>query len=211
MEQRTVHLFVFDTFADWEPVFAIAEIHSGRFAVQPGRYRVKTVGSSMAPVVSFGGVTVLPDMVLADLTPPQSAMLILPGSDAWVAGKHTEALEKAQTFLAAGVPVAAICGATVGLARAGILDDRQHTSDAPVVLQATNYQGAPYYRDEPAVTGGDLITAGGTAPLEFAYHILKRLGVYDTPTLDAWYGLYKTGEPQYFFALQQRMMERNAA
>ena len=112
-----------------------------------------------------------------------------------------EAAQKAKEFLASGVPVAAICGATAGLARAGILDDRRHTSNALAYLEITNYQGAALYQDEPAVTDGHLITAGSTAPLDFAYHIFKKLDLYAPETLEAWYGLFKTGEASYFFKL----------
>ena len=49
---------------------------------------------------------------------------------------------KAAEFLDAGVPVAAICGATAGLAAEGLLDDRRHTSNAAEFLAATGYGGA---------------------------------------------------------------------
>ncbi|MFL5629164.1 MAG: type 1 glutamine amidotransferase family protein, partial [Ktedonobacteraceae bacterium] len=185
MEQQTVHLFVFDTLSDWEPVYAIAAINNPAFQAHPGRYRVKTVGLSREPVTTIGGVTILPDMSLDELEPAQSAMLILPGGAGWEKGEHAEALEKAKQFLAAGVPVAAICGATVGLALAGILDEKQHTGNSPDELKATNYRGEAFYQHQLAVTDGNVITAGATAPVDFAYHILKKLEVYTTQVLEA--------------------------
>jgi putative intracellular protease/amidase len=202
MEQRTVHLFVFDTLSDWEPGYAIAGLNNPAFQSHPGRYRVKTVGVTTTPVTTIGGMRILPDMALHDLEPAQSAMLILPGGGGWDDGQHSEVIEKAQLLLAAGVPVAAICGATAGLARAGILDAIPHTSNALEYLLATNYRGAACYQQQPAVTAGNLITASGTAPLEFACQIFQKLEVYSAETLEAWYGLYKTGDPAYFFALQ---------
>lgn len=68
-------------------------------------------------------------------------MLILPGGKLWDDGKNMEAVEAAKTVLASGGAVAAICGATVGLARGGLLDDRKHTSNAREYLQATHYKG----------------------------------------------------------------------
>ena len=64
-----------------------------------------------------------------------------------------------------------------------------------------NYTGEKYYKQEPAVTDGNLITASGIAPLEFAVHVLKALDVFSTKTLDAWYNLYKTQASKYFFEL----------
>jgi putative intracellular protease/amidase len=99
--------------------------------------------------------------------------------------------------------VAVICGATAGLARAGILDEVRHTSNAQIYLQWTNYGGTALYQDAPSVTYGNVITAGATAPIEFAYHIFKKLNIYTDPILEAWYGLYKTGDLVYFFELQK--------
>jgi len=203
MERQTVHLFVLNTLADWETGYAIAGINNPLWQAQPGRYQVATVGASGKPVRTIGGVTILPDMTLDDLAPAQSAMLILPGGDTWDADENSAVAARVREFLAAGVPVAAICGATAFLARAGILDERRHTSNAPEYLRATGYGGEALYQDQPAVTDGDLITATSTAPVDFAYQIFKRLAVYDTRTLEAWYGLFKTGDPSYFFALQQ--------
>lgn len=211
MEQRTVHLFVFDTLSDWEPGFAIAGINEPQFGPPPPPYRIETVGLSTRPVRTMGGVTILPDITLDTLEPAQSAMLILPGGTAWDASQNTEAVEKARAFLAAGVPVAAICGATAGLARGGLLDDKPHTSNAREYLQTTNYQGEAYYQDQPAVTDGNLITASGISPVDFAYHIFKKLGVYPDEVLEAWYGLFKTGDPKYFFAIERLEREGRVA
>jgi putative intracellular protease/amidase len=193
MKPQTVHLYVFDTLADWETGYAIAGLNS-----QSERYRVVTVGERKAPVRTTGGVAILPDMALDELEPAHSAMLILPGGDAWDMGKNTAALECARRFLAAGVPVAAICGATAGLARAGLLDDVKHTSNALAYIQATNYRGAALYQEQPAVSDGNLITASSTAPVDFAYQIFKKLRAYPPEMLEAWYGLFSTGDPAYY-------------
>jgi putative intracellular protease/amidase len=203
MSQQTVHLFVFDTLADWEPGFAIAGINNPTWPASAGRYRVKTVGMNRAPVVTMGGVTIQPDLALDELEPGQSAMLILPGGDRWDLGELSEVFPHVRRFLAAGVPVAAICGATAGLARGGFLDTAAHTSNAREYLQATGYRGAAHYCDEPAVVDGNLITAGAVASLEFAAAIFRRLALYPDDVLDAWYGLFKTGDPTHFARLQQ--------
>jgi putative intracellular protease/amidase len=83
--------------------------------------------------------------------------------------------------------VAAICGATMAPANAGMLDERRHTSDNLGALQAIchGYSRAEFFVDEPAVCDVDLITAAGTAPLKFARTVLDRLGVFSPATLDA--------------------------
>ena len=201
MVQESVHLFVFDTLSDWEFGYAVAGINNPAFQSRPGRYRVRTVALREEPVMTMGGLRVLPDLMLDALDPSQSSMLILPGGVAWDQGQNIEAVEQARTFLAAEVPVAAICGATAGLGRAGLLDDKRHTSNAAGYLQATGYRGAAFYVESPAVSDGNLITASGIAPIEFAREIFKRLDLYLAQTLEAWYALFKTGAPVHYEAL----------
>lgn len=201
MPKDTVHCYVFDTLADWEHGYAVSGINNTQFHRVPDRWRVQTVAPRREPVVTAGGVRIIPDTTLDELSPSESRLLILPGGDTWDEGGNTDAVEKAREFLASGVPVAAICGATAGLARGGLLDERRHTSNARAYLAATGYAGAQLYQDEPAVTDGDLITAASMAPLEFAYHIFRRLDLYAPDVLEAWYGLFSTRKPEYFAEL----------
>jgi putative intracellular protease/amidase len=196
----TVHLYVFEGFADWEPAFALAGIRNPDFQREPGRFDVKTAAArSRGTLRSMGGIAVMPDMTLDELDPAHSRLLILPGGPHWDEdGWHASAVRKAGQFLDAGVPVAAICGATAGLARAGRLDATAHTSNALAYLKGTGYGGSERYVDAPAVRDGVLITAGGMAPIEFAREIFALLGVYEDETLEAWTQLYKTGKSEYF-------------
>ena len=57
-------------------------------------------------------------------------MLILPGGERWESCGNAEAIEFARVFFVEGIPVAAICAATLALARAGMLDDFHHTSNS---------------------------------------------------------------------------------
>lgn len=202
MQRKTVHLFVLDAMADWEAAYALVGINQPAFQTHPGRYAVRTVGPTRNPVRTMGGVTISPDLALDELTPGDSAMLILPGGMAWDEGEHDRVAEKAGEFLAAGVPVAAICGATAGLARRGLLDGRRHTSNAAEYLGAVpGYAGQASYVNEAAARDGDLITASGTSPIEFARLVFERLELYTPEVLEAWYTLYKTGDASAFYAL----------
>ena len=118
-----------------------------------------------------------------------------------------EAVDVARSFLDAGVPAAAICGATAGFARAGLLDAVRHTSNSRDYLLATKYGGAALYDDAPAVTDGNVITAPGTGALEFALHIFRKLDVFAPDVTDAWYNLFKTGRPEYYHAIMRLTQE----
>jgi putative intracellular protease/amidase len=201
MKSKLVHVAVYDTLADWEIGHVTAHINNGAWQRQPGNHRIVTVGESGHPVTTMGGLKVTPDLELAGLRPPDSTMLILPGAETWLTGGNSAFARKAREFLEAGVPVAAVCGATAGLAAEGLLDERRHTSNAEQFLAATGYKGGARYCDVPAVTDGDLITASGTAPVEFAREIMARLGLYEPEVLASWYRLYGLNDPAGYYEL----------
>lgn len=201
---NTVYLYVFDTMADWEIGYLTAELNSGRYykkGLAPSK--IVTVGMDKSPVTTMGGLTILPDIKLDEFRIESTDLLILPGGDTWTEAIHEPILKIAQRRLQEGMWVAAICGATMGLAQTGLLNSRLHTSNDLEYLKmiCPTYTGEKYYTMEPAVTDGKLITASGIAPLEFCVHVLKALGVFSSKTLDAWYSLQKTHEPKYFYEL----------
>jgi putative intracellular protease/amidase len=199
LSMPTAHLAVYDTLADWEVGHLLAELRTGRFTGV--RFDVVAVAESLEPITTMGGVHVVPDALLAGLDPADSDLLILPGADIWDAGGGRAFAAAAARFLDAGVPVAAICGATAGLARAGLLDERAHTSADPGYLAATGYAGGAHYVDRRAVVDGELITAGPQSPVQFACATLERLGLASARTLDAYEGVFHRGDPAAFPAL----------
>ncbi|WP_406178518.1 type 1 glutamine amidotransferase family protein [Streptomyces canus] len=197
MSRKPVHLAVYDTYADWETGHATA------YLARAG-YEIRTAGPSREPVTSVGGLRVQPACALDDVRPSESSLLILPGADLWDAGDDLAPFaRKAREFLDAGVPVAAICGATAGLAREGLLDDREHTSAVSFYLAATGYAGGERYVDADAVTDRGLITAGPTEPVAFAREIFRLLGVYDGEVLDAWYRLFHDSDAEAYAVLEK--------
>ncbi|MER6996669.1 DJ-1/PfpI family protein [Streptomyces sp. NPDC000410] len=193
----TVHLAVYDTFADWETGHATA------WLARTG-HTVRTVGpDATTAVTTIGGLRVQPELALDDLKPEDSELLILTGADLWDSGDDLAPFaRKAREFLDAGVPVAAICGATAGLAREGLLDDRKHTSAVSFYLAATGYKGGEQYVEADAVTDGDLITAGPTEPVAFAREVLGKLGSFEGKKLDAWYRLFHDSDPTAYEELE---------
>jgi putative intracellular protease/amidase len=200
----TVYLYVFDTMADWEIGYLTAELNSGRYykkGLVPSK--IVTVGIEKTPVTTMGGLKILPDIKLDECSIESTDALILPGGNTWTETIHQPILKIAERCLEEGIWVAAICGATMGLAQTGLLNSRWHTSNDLEYLKMTcpTYTGEKYYKMESAVTDGKLITASGTAPLEFSVHVLKALGVFSSKTLEAWYSLNKTRASKYYYDL----------
>lgn len=195
----TAYVAVYETLADWEIGYLVVELRTGRFTGVP--WRVVTVGESLEPVVTMGGMRVVPDVTVGEVEPAAGDLLVLAGSGQWDAGGGEAFAKLAGRFLGDGVPVAAICGATAGLARAGLLDERDHTSAAKEYLQATGYQGSSRYVDARAVVGGDLITAGPDSPVQFARAVLARLGLADERKLEAYEGVFHRADPAAYATL----------
>ena len=197
----TAHVAVYDTLADWEVGHLLVELRTGRFTGTA--WDVVAVAESLRPITTMGGLRVVPEAVVDHLDPAASGLLILPGGDLWDEGGGQAFTALAARFLDAGVPVAAICGATAGLARAGILDEHDHTSASREYLTMTGYSGGDRYVDERAVVDGDLITAGPQSPVQFACVTLRRLGLASDRTLEAYEGVFHRADPAAFPTLMQ--------
>jgi putative intracellular protease/amidase len=121
MATSTALLASYDTLADWEVGYLLVELRTGRFT--GSSWNIVTVSTSHEPITTMGGVRIMPDGILDDLDPAASDLLILPGADMWDAGGGEAFITAAARFLDAGLPVAAICGATAGLAEPASLTD----------------------------------------------------------------------------------------
>ncbi|MFP5282850.1 MAG: DJ-1/PfpI family protein [Actinomycetes bacterium] len=193
---QDVVLYATDTMADWEYAYLTAGLALAG-EQEPDRFRLRVLSDGPQEVRTIGGLRLRVDGRVSDVAADQTALLVLPGGNTWESG-HARVLDLARTLLAQGTPVAGICGATYGLARAGLLDDRRHTSNAPEFLAPSGYAGADRYVEERVVDDGGLITAPATAPVDFAAAVFRRLELFPPAIIEAWHGLYTTGEKRYY-------------
>ncbi|GAA0711147.1 DJ-1/PfpI family protein [Dokdonella soli] len=192
-----VYFFVFDGFADWEAALALCEIR------RPGDYRVRAVGIDRRPVQSMGGLTVLPDLALDDIDDARAALLILPGGTAWERGEYAAITRTVQRLHAQGTAIGALCGGVLALARAGLLDAREHTANYAGYIETyvPEYTGT-HRCDASALALMDdrVITAGGIGGIEFAREVIRLLNLYDARDTEAWYRLFKHAQPPPWLA-----------
>ena len=208
----TIYVYVLETLADWELGYVTSELHSGRFFKKDAEHvLLKTVSYSKEPIHTMGGLTVIPDCLIDDISVNETSVLLLPGADTWNDPKHGAIIKKASEFLSLGATVGAICGATVALANFGLLDSRRHTSNGQGFLEMFSpaYKGQDYYIDEPCVADNNLITANPTGSLLWAKQIIEHLGVFQSDTLEFWYEYFSAGKAESFFALMQTLPTDN--
>ena len=190
MPDKAVYLLVVEGFADWEPAHAVAELR------RHGGYRIESAGLARSPVMSMGGIRVLPSMTVSAIDPDDVAVFILPGGDRWERAPMEIEIEALLRRLdAQEVPIAAICGATVAISRIGLLRGRRHTSNGLDYLRShvPGYAEAANYVDVPAVRDRGLITASGLGDVEFARELFEELEVLSAQDRVLWAQIFRSG------------------
>lgn len=191
--KKTILLFLLSNYADWEAGYVSAELNSDE-DINP--YCIKTISISDEPVHSMGGLRVLPDYSIETI-PEEYEALILIGGTGWRESESEKIVPLVKAALQKDKPVAGICDGSVFLAKHGFLNDVKHTSNSLEDLKeyaAHEYTNAQGYINEPAVADGNIITANGTSPLEFARLVFTKLHLDSDEVIKKWYDFNKLGE-----------------
>ena len=172
---RTIALYTTETMADWEYAYLTTQI-AGAEHLKPGRFRLLLVGDGLEPVRTLGNLPLAPeaDLDVLDALADEDllAALVIPGGDHYAAG-HERLIKAVGHLVDKEIPVVAICGATLLLARAGFLDERRHTSNAASYLEASGYRGGAHYVEAPVVTNRGVTTASGIHAIPFTAEIMR--------------------------------------
>ena len=165
-------LLLTEHFADWECALlsAAARTHLG--------CGVTVATPDGLPVTSMGGLRVTPHAPLERIDPKETDALLIAGGTSWESATPPDIAETLRTFDRSGRLIAGICGGTIAMARAGLLNTRRHTSNSRETLRVEFYAGEALYSDQPgACRDRHIITAPGTAPLTFTAEVLGALGL----------------------------------
>ena len=187
--KQNVYILVMDGLADWEPSFALAEINKS------SKYNVVSVGFTGQPVTTMGGLKLIPDILLDDVQSAEAAIFILPGGNMWEHFSDTDFSQFLRDLHKAQVPIAAICGATLAVIRAGLTHEVYHTSNDLQYLHYVlpDYTDTAFYVNEFATSDRNLITANGLGSIEFAREIFKQLQLFSEEGIENWYQMFKHG------------------
>ncbi len=159
------------------------------------KYVNKIVAPTMDPVKSIGGFRTLPDYSF-DTMPDDYAAMVLIGGFGWATSVADKVVPIVKRAIENGKIVGAICNAASFLAKHGFLNHIRHTGNGVEQLKlwgGENYAGVAMYLHEQAVSDKNIVTANGSATLEFAKELLLLLE-NDTPErIEMYYQFNKLG------------------
>lgn len=162
-------------FADWEYAFIAGTgapfygLEVDFFSPMPGMFH------------SQGGLAVTVGADLQQCVEWQPDVVVVIGGMIWESEQAPDLTAFLQASQKNGATVAGICGGTLALARAGLLDTVPHTSNSIEFLRAnaTTYKGDLFYKQSTTavVAEAGVITAMGSSPVSFTCAVFERAGL----------------------------------
>lgn len=196
MKNEVLYLLL-DDYADHEYVFLSSAIACDeRMIKENPKYVNKIVAPALGTVRSCSGFRTLPDYSF-DTMPDDYAALVLVGGFGWLNGQEADKVVPiVRHAVEKGIIVGAICNAASFLAKHGFLNAVRHTGNGLEQLRlwgGSNYANEEGYVNEQAVSDRRIVTANGSAALEFAKELLLLLE-NDTPErIEMYYQFNKQG------------------
>jgi putative intracellular protease/amidase len=188
---KKILFVILDQWADWEAAYLSSAIRM----LGQNQYAIKTVSLTKDSVESIGGFHVLPDYDIQSI-PTDYEALILIGGMTW----RNEAAQKIKPLVEKCFEnnrvLGGICDASAFLGTVGVLNNVNHTSnDLNDLKQWADkaYIGEEKYIMKQAVSDRNIVTANGTAPLEFAKEVMLTLKVAPENNIIEWYNYHKLG------------------
>ncbi len=189
--KKRILFVVLQQYADWEAAYVSTAIA----VLGEGKYEIKTVSLSKDYVESIGGFRIMPDYDIKSV-PNDYEALILIGGMTWRSESAHQLRALVDSCRHEGKILAGICDASAFLGTVGALNEIVHTSNDLDDLKqwaGSNYTGEQKYIAKQAVRDKNVITANGTAPMEFAKEILIALNVAAEEKILDWYNFHKLG------------------
>lgn len=183
-------------YAAHEVVYLSQAVASDEYALKENpKYVNKIVAPTMEPVKSIGGFLTLPDYSLESI-PDDYAALVLIGGFGWATPVAEQVAPIVRNAIARGKIVGAICNAASFMAKCGFLNNVRHTGNGVEQLKlwgGENYANPEGYANVQAVSDKNIVTANGSASLEFAKELLLLLENDSPERIEMYYQFNKQG------------------
>lgn len=187
---------VLPDFAAHEMVFLMEAVSSDESQLKPNpKYVNKIVAPTLDPVAAIGDFRVLPDYSF-DSMPDDFAALVLIGGYGWLTPEANNVAPIVKMALARGRIVGAICNAASFLAKCGFLNEVKHTGNGLDQLKLWGgeaYTNSDGYLHQQAVSDCGIVTANGSASLEFTKELLLLLENDSPERVEMYYQFNKQG------------------
>lgn len=195
MSNEILYIFLPD-YAEHEAVYVSQAIASDEFALkETPKYVNKIVAPTLDPVKSISGFRTLPDYSF-ETVPDDYAALVLVGGFGWSTPVADGVVAIVRRAIEKGKIVGAICNGASFMAKHGFLNAVSHTGNGLEQLKlwgGVNYTNPDGYVHAQAVSDNNIVTANGSATLEFARELLVLLE-NDTPErIEMYYQFNKQG------------------
>lgn len=189
--KKTILVVILPQYADWEAAYLASAVTM----LGQGQYEIKTVSVTADDVMSIGGFKVKPDYDLKS-APSDYEALILIGGMTWREEHAVPVQALVEDCRKKGKVLGGICDASAFLGVAGALNEVFHTANDLNDLKQwakSSYTGEAKFIAKQAVRDKNVVTANGTAPMEFAKEILLALHVAGEEQIMEWYQFHKLG------------------
>ena len=183
-------------FASHEMVYLMEAISSDEQQLKPNpKYVNRIVTPTAEGVSAIGGFKVIPDYTF-DNMPDDFAALVLIGGYGWLSPIAEDVKPIVRKAIEKDRIVGAICNGASFMAKCGFLNNVRHTGnglDQLILWGGENYTNPEGYTHVQAVSDRSIVTANGSATLEFAKELLLLLK-NDTPErIEMYYQFNKQG------------------
>jgi putative intracellular protease/amidase len=189
--RRTVAIVVFEgvellDFAGPGEVFAAAD--------RGDAFRVYTVASTHAPLVSQGFVKIIPDHSIDDAPTPD--IVVVPGGNVGSLIDDSKAMQWLKKVSGTDTLTMSVCNGAIVLATNGLLDGMKATTHWSAVPRLRQFSKTTVVPDARFTDNGRVVTtAGVSAGIDGAMHVVQRLLGEDIAWSTARYMMY-SWEPE---------------
>ena len=186
---KTALILLLNDYADWEVAYISSTINMSE------EWTVKTI-STQKEVKSIGGLTTKIDYLLEEI-PSQYDLLILIGGNSWT-NDDSDIINLVNNTLNNNIILGAICGSVDFMYRNGLLNNFKHTgNDLSLWNTFDQYSNKDEFQFKQAVRDKNLVTANGTAPIEFEQLILESIDYAEKNEIEKTIYLHRNGFYDY--------------
>ncbi|WP_339236717.1 type 1 glutamine amidotransferase family protein [Oceanobacillus sp. FSL W7-1281] len=180
---------ILDEYADWEGAYLSSTLN------QSEDWSVHTI-SLEDTVSSIGGFKTAVDYIIGS-EPEDFNLLVMVGGNTWN-NDHKKLFHLIKTAFQNNIPIGAICGGVDYLAKNGFLNDYNHTGNSVDAWNDyENYHAKSSFFQQQAVKDKNLVTANGTAPIEFTHLVLELVAFDTSENIKRMMYMYKYGFYHY--------------